>query len=74
MKVIVYSTPNCQPCRATCKALDAAGVEYEKVDISQDEEARKKCLDMGFQSLPVVVTFNEQWSGYRPDLIKSLTA
>src|SRR6202022_5130335 len=40
MTVTVYTKPACVQCNATYKALDKQGIDYEKVDISLDSEAR----------------------------------
>ena len=40
MSITVYTKPACVQCNATKKALDRAGLEYDLVDISADDEAR----------------------------------
>ncbi|MFJ2619718.1 glutaredoxin-like protein NrdH [Glutamicibacter sp. NPDC087344] len=70
--VKVYTKPSCVQCNATYKALDKAGVEYEKVDISQDEEALEFVRGLGYLQAPVVVTAEEHWGGFRPDKIALL--
>ena len=74
MTVTVYTKPACVQCNATYKALDKAGIAYEKVDISIDDEAREYVLALGYLQAPVVVTDSEHWSGFRPDRIKALAA
>ena len=73
MTVTVYTKPGCVQCNATYKALDKAGIAYEKVDISIDDEAREYVLALGYLQAPVVVTDSEHWSGFRPDRIKALS-
>lgn len=73
MTVTVYTKPACVQCNATYKALDKAGIAYEKVDISIDDEAREYVLALGYLQAPVVVTDSEHWSGFRPDRIKALS-
>ena len=73
MTVTVYTKPACVQCNATYKALDKAGIAYEKVDISIDDEAREYVLALGYLQAPVVVTDSEHWSGFRPDRIKLLS-
>lgn len=69
----VYSKPDCQPCRATYRALDAAGVEYTSADVSQDSAALEAVQSLGYQSVPVVVVDEAtHWFGFRPDLISQL--
>ncbi|MFT7022381.1 MAG: glutaredoxin-like protein NrdH [Rhodococcus sp. (in: high G+C Gram-positive bacteria)] len=73
MTVIVYSKPSCVQCDATMKALDKAGVEYSKIDISVDPAAREQVLGLGYLQAPVVHAGDDNhWSGFRPDRITSL--
>ena len=74
MSITVYTKPACVQCNATKKALDKAGLEYELVDISLDDEARDYVMALGHLQAPVVVAGEDHWSGFRPDRIRSLTA
>jgi glutaredoxin-like protein NrdH len=77
MSITVYTKPACVQCNATYKALDRQGlkpgVDYQKVDISLDSEARDYVMALGYLQAPVVVAGSEHWSGFRPDRIKALT-
>ncbi|CAM5736478.1 glutaredoxin-like protein NrdH [Mycolicibacterium aubagnense] len=73
MTVTVYTKPACVQCNATYKALDKAGIAYEKVGLGVDDEAREYVLALGYLLAPVVVTDSEHWSGFRPDRIKALS-
>ena len=72
--VTVYSKPACVQCRATTRALDKAGINYDVVDITLDDEARDYVMALGHLQAPVVDTGTETWSGFRPDRIKALQA
>ncbi|OYN98401.1 glutaredoxin-like protein NrdH [Enemella evansiae] len=72
MSVTVYTKPSCVQCKATYRALDKEGVEYDVIDISTDEVARDYVMALGHLQAPVVVTDNDHWSGFRPDRIKQL--
>ena len=74
MSITVYTKPACVQCNATYKALDKAGISYEKVDISTDPEAREYVVSLGYLQAPVVVAGAEHWSGFRPDRIKALAS
>ena len=54
--------------------MDALDIEYETIDVTDNEEARAYVKSLGFQTLPVVVVESgEAWFGFRPeniDLIK----
>jgi glutaredoxin-like protein NrdH len=51
------------------RALEAAGIECEVVDLSTDPEALARLKAAGFLQAPVVETVDQSWSGFRPDKI-----
>ena len=71
--ITVYTKPACVQCNATYKALDKSGIEYNKIDISVDSDAREYVMSLGYLQAPVVVAGDDHWSGFRPDRIKALT-
>jgi len=73
MTVTVYSKPACVQCTATTRALDRQGVAYRIVDISADANAYSLVQGLGYRQVPVVVAGDTHWSGFRPDLIGSLS-
>ena len=72
MSITVYSKPDCVQCDATYRALAKHGLEYEVVDITQDEEALQTVKALGYQQAPVVFADGDHWSGYRPDKVRAL--
>lgn len=72
MSITVYSKPKCVQCDATIKALDVIGSSYRVVDVSSDTNAFESIKSMGYRQVPVVVTGEQHWSGFRPDMIKKL--
>ena len=70
--ITVYTKPACVQCNATYKALDQSGIEYDKVDISVDSDAREYVMSLGYLQAPVIVTDEDHWSGFRPDKIDEL--
>ena len=74
MSITVYTKPACMQCKATTKALEKAGLEYDLVDISVDDEARDYVLALGYLQAPVVEVNGEHWSGFRPERICGLAA
>lgn len=72
MIVTVYSKPSCVQCTATYKRLDQNGIDYDVIDISQDEDARNYVIGLGHVQVPVVVAGKYHWSGYRPESIDAL--
>ena len=74
MSITLYTKPACVQCTATKKALDRAGLAYNTVDISLDDEARDYVMTLGYVQAPVVEVDGEHWSGFRPERIKQLQA
>ncbi len=72
MTITVYSKPACVQCTATTRALDARGLAYEVIDLSEDSVALQKVQDMGYRQAPVVVAGESHWAGFRPDMIARL--
>jgi glutaredoxin-like protein NrdH len=71
-RVTVYTKPACPQCRATLRALENSGLDYETIDISTDEQARDFVMSLGHLQAPVVVAGDRHWSGFRPDHIDDL--
>ncbi|MBP1326411.1 glutaredoxin-like protein NrdH [Leucobacter exalbidus] len=74
MAITVYTKPSCVQCTATYRALDSKGIEYNVLDLSQDESALETVKELGYLQAPVVVTDDEHWSGFRPDKISALAS
>ncbi|MGO1539988.1 MAG: glutaredoxin-like protein NrdH [Leucobacter sp.] len=72
MAITVYTKPSCVQCTATYRALDSKGIEYNVLDLSEDESALETVKELGYLQAPVVVTEDEHWSGFRPDKISDL--
>ena len=70
----VYTKPNCVQCDATKKYMDKNGIQYNTVDITQDQEALDMILGMGFSSAPVVISGDLSFAGFQPDKINLLAA
>lgn len=74
MNVTIYTKPLCPQCDATKRALDKRNIAYTTVDVTADSAALAHIKSLGFLQAPVVITDNAQWSGFRPDYIKTLAA
>ncbi len=72
MTITVYSKPACVQCTATTRALDAKGINYQVVDLTEDAAAMTKVSELGYRQAPVVVAGEEHWAGFRPDMIGRL--
>lgn len=71
MTVTVHTKPGCVQCTATKRKLRALGIPYTTVELTEESTAwfRK----FGHLSAPVVTTPTGSFSGYRPDLLETLT-
>lgn len=71
--VVVYSKPNCVQCDMTYRFLDRAGIDYEKVDITEDEQAMAHAKELGYLAAPVVIVDETtHWAGFRPDRLAEI--
>ncbi|MEM8823325.1 MAG: glutaredoxin-like protein NrdH [Pseudomonadota bacterium] len=73
MSITVYSKPACVQCTATTRALEARGLDYEVVDLTEDDGAFAHVSELGYRQVPVVVAGEDHWAGFRPDLIGRLS-
>ncbi|MBE3638574.1 glutaredoxin-like protein NrdH [Mangrovicoccus algicola] len=74
MTVTVYSKPACVQCTATTRALDAKGIAYAVVDLTEDAAALERVTGLGYRQAPVVIAGEDHWSGFRPDRIGQLAS
>ncbi len=72
MTVTVYSKPACVQCTATTRALDARGIVYSVIDLTQDATAMARVSALGYRQAPVVIAGDAHWAGFRPDMIGRL--
>jgi glutaredoxin-like protein NrdH len=56
----------------TKRFMDKNGIQYDTVDITQDQEALDMILGMGFSSAPVVISDKGSWAGFQPDKVRLL--
>ena len=71
----VYSKPDCMRCEMTKEFLKQNNVEFEEVNVFEDEEALELIKLHGFQRLPVVTrnnSFDFAFSGFQIDLLDEL--
>ncbi|QDC10762.1 glutaredoxin-like protein NrdH [Oceanicola sp. D3] len=73
MTITVYSKPSCVQCSATTRALDARGLPYEVVDLTEDAGAMEHVTGLGYRQAPVVIAGEDHWAGFRPDMIGRLS-
>lgn len=71
--VKVFSKPGCVQCTATIRSLDKKGIAYAVIDLTEDPNALEHVKSLGHLQAPVVETDSTSWSGFRPDLIATLS-
>jgi len=72
MSITVYSKPACVQCTATTRALEAKGISFDLIDLTEDTAAMEMVQGLGYRQAPVVVAGESHWAGFRPDLIGQL--
>lgn len=73
VRVEVYGTPTCGPCRQVEQYLKDRGIPYTKYDVSQDEEAQERLMSLGSTSVPtIVVNGTEVIIGFNRDRLAAL--
>lgn len=60
-------------CTATTRALTARGIDFDLVDLTEDDAAMELVTGLGYRQAPVVVAGDEHWAGFRPDMISRLS-
>lgn len=73
MSITVYSKPSCVQCTATTRALDARGLAYDIIDLTEDDTAMQLVTSLGYRQAPVVVAGEKHWAGFRPDMIGTIS-
>ena len=48
------------------------GICYQVLDVTQDAEAHARITALGYRQVPVVLSGEEHWSGFRPDRIAAI--
>ncbi|AEJ31139.1 MULTISPECIES: glutaredoxin-like protein NrdH [Leuconostoc] len=73
--VTVYTKYNCVQCKMTKKFLEAQGVPFKEINIEDDTKYVEALKADGFRQTPVVsVAGMPKFSGFRPDVLKKISA
>ena len=46
--ITVYTKPACVQCNAVFRALEKAGIPFEEIDLSNDDDAREYVMSLGY--------------------------
>ena len=72
----VYSKHNCVQCEMTKEFLKQNKVEFEEINVDENEEALEIIKEKGFKNLPVVIVSNKgfvfEFDGFQMDLLEGL--
>jgi glutaredoxin 3 len=65
-KVQVYVTQYCPYCHAAKRLLKSKGVEFEEIDVTDDDEMREKLVKMtgGRETVPQIFVDGNSIGGY----------
>lgn len=72
--VTVYGKPGCRACVGTTRQFKKHGVDFDYIDVTQDEEAFAYVKGQGVASMPYVETPTGSWSGLDEAMIDKLVA
>lgn len=65
----IYTSPYCDKCTKTIGEYERRQMPVKTIDVEQTPGALHALTAMGFRRLPVVITDEDKWSGYRLDKI-----
>ena len=72
-EVTIYTKPGCMQCKLSKRRMDAKGVKYNAIDVSEHPEFIEQLKTFGYQSLPVTkVGESLMWQGFRPNMIDKI--
>ena len=73
MAITVYTLPECAQCETTKTYLEKNNLAYSTVDLSENPKEYEVIKSLGYDRVPVVITDESHWSGFRPDKLFKLT-
>jgi glutaredoxin-like protein NrdH len=73
-KVTVYTKYGCPQCDMTKRVLTSEGIEFETINVEDNQEAFTYIKEeLGLSSMPVVVVEGQEpFTGFRPDKLQEL--
>jgi len=73
MKIRVFSTPTCPYCVTLKQYLKQNNVDFEEIDVSQDEKAQKEMIEKsGQMGVPVVDIDGQIIVGFNKEKISKI--
>ncbi|PDQ35504.1 MAG: hypothetical protein B5766_05410 [Candidatus Lumbricidophila eiseniae] len=75
MPILMWSKlSGCVQCNASKRKLDESGIPYQIRYLEEHPEKANQFRNRGFMSAPVMITADNIWAGFRPDLIDVVIA
>ena len=73
-KVTVYTKYGCPQCDMTKRVLTNEGIEFETINVEDNEQAFTYIKEeLGLSSMPVVIVEGQEpFTGFRPDKLQEL--
>jgi glutaredoxin-like protein NrdH len=73
-KVTVYTKYGCPQCDMTKHVLTSEGIEFESINVEDNEQAFTYIKEeLGLSSMPVVIVEGkEPFTGFRPDKLQEI--
>jgi glutaredoxin-like protein NrdH len=71
-EVVVWTRHGCVQCRPTIRQLSDKGIPHRELNVDEVPGAVEAMLAANFMQVPLVVTSETAWTGFRPDLIEQL--
>ena len=74
-KVTIYTKYNCVQCKMTKKFLEEQGIAFKEVNIEEETQYVDELKANGYRQTPVVaIEGMPSFSGFRPDVLKKISA
>ena len=72
-KVKIYTTPTCTYCKMTKEFFTEKNVQYEEVDVANDEKAKEEMIEKSEQTgVPVIMINGEIIIGFDKEKLSEL--
>jgi glutaredoxin 3 len=63
--VVIYSTKYCPYCRAAKRLLDGKAVKYKEIDLTEDQEMKRKVMEeLSWKTVPIIQIDEKIIGGY----------
>lgn len=74
-QVIVFTQPDCPPCRVVKAFLEERGIAFEERDVRSDPQAVRDLVEIyESRSTPTIIVGDEVMIGYDPDRLEQMLA